>query len=126
MKQTPTSPYVPDLDQLREWLEKMLAAMRFVEIVVAIVGLVGRMCDINRELTKRLAHLTRKRPRSETLERLERQLVLPLMGLVVPGAKAVAATGTKPKRETKRRHGRGGRGQFPAHIPRDRKSVGEG
>ncbi len=47
------------------------------------------------ELTKRVAHLTRKRPRSETLERLERQLVLPLMGLVAPGAKPAAAGGAE-------------------------------
>ncbi len=52
--------------------------MRFVELVMAVVALIGRMRDINSELTKRVAHLTRKRPRSETLERLERQLVLPL------------------------------------------------
>ena len=65
MKQTPTSPYVPDLDHLREWLEKMVAAMKFVELILAIVSFIARMRDINLELTKRVAHLTRKRPRSE-------------------------------------------------------------
>lgn len=116
-KQTPTSPYVPDLELLREWLEKMLAAMRFVEMVVAIIGLIGRMRDINLELTKRLAHLTRKRPRSETLERLERQLALPLMGLVAPAAKAAKSAGTERKGGGKRRRGGGGRGKFPTHVP---------
>src|SRR5262245_10965377 len=82
MRQTPTSPYMPDLAELRAWLEKMLATMKFVELVVAVIGLIGRMREINLELTKRLAYLTRKRPRSETLERLERQLTLPLVGLV--------------------------------------------
>jgi hypothetical protein len=46
VKQTPTSPYVPDLDQLREWLEKMLAAMKFVELVVAVIGLICKKSDL--------------------------------------------------------------------------------
>jgi transposase len=119
VKQTPTSPYVPDLDQLREWLEKMLAAMKFVELVVAVVGLIGRMRDINLELNKRVAQLTRKRPRSETLERLERQLVLPLAGLVATAAAtAPAGTAQPPGDEKKKRRtrGGGGRGKFPAHL----------
>lgn len=117
MQRTPTSPYSPDLEQLRSWLEKMVAALRFVDLVVAVIGLVGRMRDINLELTKRVAHLTRKRPRSETLERLERQLVLPLIGLAASGAKR-AWTESKPADKSKRRGGSGGRGAFPAHIAR--------
>jgi transposase len=117
MTPPPTSPISPDLEQLRAWLEKMIAAMKFVELVVAIVSLFARMRDINLELTKRVAHLTRKRPRSETLERLERQLLLPIEGLVAPGAKPATANDSKPERK-KRRHGGGGRGTFPASIPR--------
>jgi transposase len=119
VKQTPTSPYVPDLDQLREWLEKMLAAMKFVELVVAVIGLIGRMRDINLELSKRVAQLTRKRPRSETLERLERQLVLPLAGLVAPAAATAPAGTAQPPGDEKKKHrtrGGGGRGKFPAHL----------
>jgi len=56
----------------------MIKAVRFVEIVAAIVSLVTRMRDLNTELTRQLAQLRRKRPRSETLDRIERQLVLPL------------------------------------------------
>jgi transposase len=118
MQGTPTSPYAPDLEQLRAWLEKMVAALKFVELVVAVLALIGRMRDINLELTKRVAHLTRKRPRSETLERLERQLLLPLEGLVVPGAKTAAATAAQPEDKRKRRRGGGGRGAFPAYLPR--------
>jgi transposase len=75
------------------------------------------MRNINLELIKRVAHLTRKRPRSETLERLERQLVLPLTGLVTPSVKPAAVAGSQPK-EGKRRRGGGGRGAFPAYVPR--------
>lgn len=117
MKRTPTSAHMPDLSELRAWLEKMLAAMRFVELVVAVVGLIGRMRDINLQLTKRLADLTRKRPRSESLERLERQLVLPLMGLAVVAGSAAMGTSKQPK--VRRRSPRaGGRGSFPAWMDR--------
>ncbi|NUN47521.1 MAG: IS66 family transposase [Candidatus Brocadiae bacterium] len=119
MRQLPTSPHTPDLEQLRAWLKEMVAALKFVELVVAIVGLIGRMRDINIELVKRVAHLTRKRPRSETPERLEKQLVLPLEGLVVPTVKPVTpASSSSPAQTGKRRHGGGGRGAFPTHIPR--------
>ena len=114
MKQTPTSPYAPDLAELRAWLEKLLAAMKFVELVVAVLSLIARMRDINLELTKRVAHLTRKRPRSETLERLERQLVLPLTGLVAPYAKTAATTCSQSWRNKKRRRG----WRWPRDVPR--------
>ena len=116
MKQTPTSPYAPDLEELRVWLQKMVAAMKLVELIAAVLALITRMRDINLELTKRVAHLTRKRPRSETLERLERQLVLPLPGLI-PTAKPVA-NGPDAGEKKRRRRGGGGRGAFPAHLPR--------
>src|SRR5438046_668749 len=78
-----TSPYAPDLGKVRAWLESTIAAPKFAELVTAIVALIARMCEVNTELTKQLAGLRRKRPRSERLEWLERQLVLPLVaGLV--------------------------------------------
>lgn len=78
-----TSPYAPDAAQVRSWLEQMIKALRFLELVSAIVSLVTRMRDLNTELVRQLAHLRRKRPRSETLERLERQLVLPHIATIV-------------------------------------------
>ena len=77
-----TSPYAPDLAQVRAWLETMIKALRFVDLVMAIVALIGKMRDLNTELVRQVAHLRRARPRSETLERLQRQLTLPLDGLV--------------------------------------------
>jgi transposase len=118
MAQTPTSPYTPDLAELRAWLDRMLAAMRFVELVVAIIGLIGRMREINLELTKRLAYLTRKRPRSETLERLERQLVLPLIGIAVVARSAASAEPEDSTKVRRRSPRAGGRGTFPTHVER--------
>ncbi|MBZ0173230.1 MAG: IS66 family transposase [Phycisphaerales bacterium] len=115
-KQTPTSPYAPDLVEVRVWVEQMIAAKRFVDLVVAVIAFIGRMREINAQLVARVAHLTRKRPRSETLERLERQLVLPLEGLVGPKAESKAKDSELPRK--KERRGGGGRGKFPAHIPR--------
>ena len=63
-----TSAFAPDLGELRAWLEKMIAALRFMDLVTAIVALFGRMSDINLELAKQLAYLRRRRPRSESLE----------------------------------------------------------
>ena len=114
-----TSPYAPDLGEVRAWLEKMIRAVRFVELVTAIVALIARMCEVNGELQKKLAELRRRRPRSETLERLERQLILPLGKLVGASASAPARAdngGPKPKRSRKGRHP--GRAPFPAHLDR--------
>jgi hypothetical protein len=68
------------------------------------------------ELAKQLANLRRKRPRSETLERLERQLTLPLEGIV-----ARAALRRKDEHETKpknRRRRHPGRAAFAAKLER--------
>ncbi len=78
MKRAPsiTSPYAPDLGHLRAWLEARIAALQFVEIVVAILALVTRLRDLNAELVKQVTLMRRARPRSETLARLEHQMVL--------------------------------------------------
>jgi len=117
-----TSPYAPDLEAVGTWLRKMIAELRFVEIVVAILSLIGRMRDANTELLTKLTHLKRKRPASETLERLERQLALPLVDAVV----SAALTGqAQPEGDgggaelTKKRRGKSpGRAALPAHLAR--------
>ena len=58
----------------------MVKGMRLFELVAAVIALVTRMRDINTELTKRLVDLRRRRPRSETLARVECQLVLAEIG----------------------------------------------
>jgi integrase len=68
-----TSAFAPDLEEVRAWLQKMVAALRFVDLVTAV-------------LVAQIAHLRRSRPRSEVLRRLERQLVLPIDGLTVPSS----------------------------------------
>jgi len=113
-----TSAFAPDLDEIRAWLQKMITTLRFVEMVTAIVALIGRMRDLNTELVAQLAHLRRARPRSESLYRLERQLVLPLDGLLVPRA-AKPNDDTPSDDEKKKRRGRHpGRNAPPAHLPR--------
>lgn len=116
----PTSPYAPDIRAVRAWLQQMIRALRFVELVTAIVAFVSRMCEVNGELTKQLAQLRRRRPRSERLEWIERQLVLPLDGLLALDPKgdkpAVATPATAPKRSRRGRHP--GRAALPAHLER--------
>lgn len=114
-----TSAYAPDLGQLREWLEKMVTSLRFVELVVAVVALFTRMSDLNIELRKQLTGLKKRRPSSETLERLQRQLQLPFVP-VEQGAEKTSSpeadAAGKPKKSRRGRHP--GRAGFPAHLER--------
>ena len=105
-----TSPLAPDLERVRAWLEAKIAAHLFVEIVVAILALITRMREINTELLAKLAHAKRKRPPSETLARLERQLALPLFG----------APAVRKKRgpKSKDRTNHPGRAALPARLER--------
>src|SRR6266540_2865161 len=82
-----TSSSAPDLAEVRTWIEKMIAALRFTELIVAILTLIRRMADINLDLLKQIAQHRRGRPRSEKLARLEGQLSLPLDGLIGAPAK---------------------------------------
>jgi transposase len=113
-----TSAFAPDLDEVRAWLQKMIAALRFVEMVTAVISLIVRMRDINTELVAQLAHLRRRHPRSEALRRLERQLVLPIEGLTVPSAAKPKDDTTSDDDKKKRRGHHPGRGAPPAHLPR--------
>ena len=49
------TPYAPDIEKVRAWLQEMIAALRFVEIVTAIVARIVRMRDANTELVAKLA-----------------------------------------------------------------------
>jgi transposase len=112
---SPTSPYAPDLAKFRAWLEQMLRAMRFVELVSAVVALLTRMSEINADLTKRLWHLQRRRPRSETLARVQGQLLFQFAAAAI-----VSESGEQPKdrEKTKRRGRSAGRGKLPAALER--------
>src|SRR5207245_1775299 len=76
---------------------------------------VTRVCEINGELTKKLAHLRRRRPRSEALERVERQFTLPLFDLGVTPSTDAGKSAPK-KKSRKGRHP--GRAKLPAHLER--------
>lgn len=128
---TVTSPYAPDVDDVRRWLEKMIKAMRLVELVAAIIALVTRMRDINTELTKRLGDTRRKRPRSETLRRVEAQLLF-AFGVVVPvvrepGAMLDEGTGgvTMPGDPSKKNERKRGRHPGRSALPKDLERVTE-
>jgi transposase len=115
---SPTSPYAPDLGQLKAWLEKMIESLQFMQLVVAILALVTKMGDLNAELVKQLAHLRRARPRSETLERLERQLVLPLAVSAVSKPPPTTKDENRQNDKIKKKRRGGGRASLPAHLER--------
>src|SRR5512135_3061646 len=114
-----TSPYTPDLGKVRAWIDRMIKQQKFVQLISAVLALISRMCELNTELTKQLANLRRKRPRSETLERLERQLSLPLDGLIsTQVARPTCGGGEESKPKTSRKNRHPGRGGFPPHLQR--------
>jgi transposase len=115
-----TSPQSPDIAQLRAWLERMVVALKFAELIAAVVALITRMRDLNTQLTRQLAQSRRARPRSETLARVERQLLLPLFDSSGSMRKATPEQDNppEPKRKKSRRGRHPGRALLPAHLPR--------
>lgn len=110
-----TSPYAPDVAKLRAWLEQMARALRFAELVAAVLALITRMASLNAELTKQLAHLRAKRPRSETLTRVEQQLLFAFVGAAI----VTTSNDQQPDKTKRNRKGRHpGRGTFPASLER--------
>ncbi len=87
-----TSASAPDLDEVAAWLHKIIRAMQFAELVAAVIAVLTRMRGLNTQLVSQLAQVRRKRPRSEALRSLERQLVLPLDGLAVTSLPPVPET----------------------------------
>jgi transposase len=125
---TITSPQVPDVDDVREWLEKMIKSLRFVELVVAVVAFITRMRDLNTELTRRLADMRRRRPKSETLRRVEAQLLF-AFGVLIPVIEESSSTEEEDrtswnvdpnKPPKKKRPGHPGRAGLPKHLERVR------
>jgi transposase len=114
-----TSSSAPDLAEIRTWMEKMITALRFAELIAAILALLGRMAAINLDLLQQITQHRRGRPRSEKLERLQRQLALPLDGLVAAPTKASTEDDAPEHKPKGRRRGKSpGRAALPAHLPR--------
>ena len=115
-----TSPQSPDIAEVRAWMERMVVALKFAELIAAVVALITRMRDLNTQLTRQLAQSRRARPRSETLARVERQLLLPLVDLSGLMGETTPANDNlpEPKRKKSRRGRHPGRALLPAHLPR--------
>lgn len=113
------SAHKPDLAEVRAWFERMIKALKFAQMILIVVELIGRMRDLNTELTKRLAYLGRKRPRSETLKRLQQQLAFAFMDALVSDAPPTKPDAPKPPKPKESRRGRHpGRALLPAHLLR--------
>jgi transposase len=117
----PTSPTAPDVVQLRAWLEQMVKALRFIELIGAVLTLVTRLRDLNTHLVLQLATLRRARPKSETLKRVERQLSLSFPAAAAPAPSAGASKDAEAKDGEKKprpRPNHHGRARLPAHLRR--------
>lgn len=119
-----TSAHAPDVEDVRQWMEKMIKAMRLIELVRSVIALITRMRDVNTDLTRRIGDLRRKRPRSETLRRLERQLAFAFAALAADKQDATSLAqqedGAAKKNSDKpsRRGRHPGRSRLPAHLQR--------
>jgi transposase len=112
-----TSPNAPDIVEVRTWLERMIAAVKFAELITAVLALITRLRDLNTQLTIQLAHSRRARPRSETLARVEQLLLFDLTG-AGQKAKPDGASPPEPPPKKSRRGRHPGRALLPAHLPR--------
>ncbi|MDT7555326.1 MAG: transposase [Pseudonocardiales bacterium] len=125
---TITSPHVPDVDDVRQWMERMIKSLRFVDLVVAVIAFITRMRDLNTELTRRMADMRKSRPKSETLRRVEGQLLF-AFGIFVPliieeetsstddeTTSGSAGPNEPPKKKARPRHP--GRAGLPKHLER--------
>ncbi len=111
-----TCTYQPDVAGVETWLRKMIDERRFVELIVAVLALLTRLRDLNTNLMRHVAHLTRKRPSSEKLRRLENQTTFDFIDQVTAGS---GKDEPKGKRKRKPRRGKHpGRRPLPEHLPR--------
>lgn len=112
-----TSEYDPDLGLVKRFIQQKFAEGALAVLLATVLALLSRMRDLNTELRKQLASGRRKRPPSETMQRL--QMELPLWA-------AVAANDgkptSKPRKEPKKRGPRTahphGRAKQPEHLSR--------
>ena len=111
-----TSAVDPDLAVVRAFILEMIAKGAIAALVTAILALLVRMRDLNTELMRKLASKSKKRPPSETMRRLQRELPL----LWAPPANDVGPV--LPKKEKKKRGPKTraphGRPVLPSHLPR--------
>ena len=117
-RQLITSASAPDLAQVKAWLEEMIAALKFAELVAAILALITRLRDLNTQLTLQLAQHRKARPKSEKLVRVEQQLALPFGAPSTRTAPPDNETSSEPKPKRSRRGRHPGRALLPSHLPR--------
>lgn len=127
-----TSEVDPDLAEVKRFIKARLAEGAIAALIAAILALLTRMRDLNTELAKRLEAARRKRPPSETLQRL--QMELPFWGTKPDndvGDEPAQDAAETPKKERKKRGPKQkdlhGRPELPAHLERvpDKRLVPE-
>src|SRR6476620_176070 len=95
-----------DRKRLRSLITESVAEGAIAVLISTIIGLLTRMRDLNQELVRQLAWKNRKRPASETTQRLQLELPFAAMASPEPPANDTSpgsddgdADGEKPKRK---------------------------
>lgn len=113
-----TSAIAPDLETVRKFIADMIGKGAIAALVLAIVGLLTRMRDLNTELMKRIAAQSRKRPPNEALRRLQMELPFLFAPPANDEAKPADSEEKKPKKRGAKKPTPHGRPQLPAHLMR--------
>lgn len=108
----------PNLDAVKKFIEEMIAKGAVATLVVAIVGLLTRMRDLNTELMRKLAAKSRKRPPNEAMRRLQMELPFLCTPAANDEARPTTSEEKKPKKRGAKKPSPHGRPQLPAHLPR--------
>lgn len=127
------SAQVPDLEQVRQFMESAIARGALAELVAAVLKFIGTIVAFNAELIARDAQRRRARPPSESLRRLQLEIDFaaspsaPVHEAVDPGAnegdepdesKSDGKTDDGKKKRGPKNATPHGRASFPSHLPR--------
>jgi hypothetical protein len=118
-EKTPPITSVIDLDlgAVKKFIEDMLSRGAIAALVAAILALLVRMRDLNRELMRKLASKSRKRPPNEAMRRLQMELPF-LCAPAVNDAKPSLPDRKKKKKRGAKKPTPHGRPALPVHHPR--------
>ncbi len=117
-----TSPLVPDLERVRQFILEMIAKGALLALVEAILGLLARMRDLNTELVQKLAQHRRAKPPNEKLARLQQELPFLREGAANDVTEPAGDEKTRSKKNdnktvNRNRH-KHARPKLPEHLPR--------
>ena len=110
-----TSAVDHDLAAVTTFMVERIAKGAITTLVTAIIGLLVRMRDLNTELMRKLASKSKKRPPSDTMRRLQREL--PLLWAAPANDSGPVLLKKEKKKRGPKTFAQHGRPTLPSHLP---------